>query len=40
VAEKTINQIEQGNGNPSFKTLSKIMEVLGLELNLRVKEVS
>lgn len=40
VAEKTINQIEQGIGNPSFKTLSKILEVLGLELNLKVKEVS
>ena len=40
VAEKTINQIEQGNANPSFKTLSKIVEVLGMELNLKVKEVS
>lgn len=40
VAEKTINQIEQGIGNPSFKTLNKILEVLGLEINLKVKEVS
>jgi transcriptional regulator with XRE-family HTH domain len=40
VAEKTLNQIEQGNGNPSFKTLNKVVEVLGLELNLKVKEVS
>jgi transcriptional regulator with XRE-family HTH domain len=40
LAEKTLNQIEQGNGNPSFKTLNKVVEVLGLELNLKVKEVS
>ena len=40
VAEKTINQIEQGNVNPSFKTLDKIAAVLGLELYLKVKEVN
>ena len=40
VAEKTINQIEQGNANPSIKTLSKITEVLGLEIVMKVKEIS
>lgn len=40
VAEKTVNQIEQGIANPSVNTLSKIVEVLGLEINLKVKEVS
>lgn len=35
---RTIHLIEQGNGNPSFETLSKLSEVLGLEISLRIKK--
>lgn len=35
---RIIKSIEVGNGNPSVATLSKIAEILGLELLLKVKE--
>ncbi len=38
VTIKTIHLIELGNGNPSFQTLSKLAEVLGLEIILDVKQ--
>lgn len=37
VGLRTLIAIENGTGNPSFETLTKIIEVLGLELNLTVK---
>ncbi|MFT4024386.1 MAG: helix-turn-helix transcriptional regulator [Flavihumibacter sp.] len=37
VATKTLHLIEQGSGNPSFETLKKVADVLGLELNLTIK---
>jgi y4mF family transcriptional regulator len=37
VGLRTLISIENGKGNPSFETLTKISEVLGLELNLTVK---
>jgi len=40
VTIKTIHLIEQGNGNPSFETLKKISEVLGLEIFLQVKKAN
>ena len=36
---RIIKSIEAGKGNPSVATLSKIAEVLGLELQLKVKEI-
>ena len=36
---RIIKSIEAGKGNPSVATLLKIAEVLGLELQLKVKEV-
>lgn len=36
----TIKDIERGKGNPSLKTIEKICEVLGLEINLNVKIVT
>jgi DNA-binding XRE family transcriptional regulator len=38
VGIKTIYAIEQGKGNPSLETLLKIMEVVGLELELSIKK--
>ena len=34
---KTIQQIEMSTGNPSFETLSKLSEVLGLEIIVQIK---
>lgn len=35
-----IKSIEAGKGNPSIETLSKITEVLGLEIIMKVKEIN
>lgn len=39
VSLRIIRSIEAGKGNPSVATISKIAEVLGLRLQLNVKEV-
>lgn len=36
---RTIKDVEAEKGNPSASTLLRIAEVLGLELQLKVKEV-
>lgn len=33
----TIKDIERGKGNPSMATVSKIMDVLGMEIKYRVR---
>lgn len=38
VGISTIKDLERGVGNPSITTLKKILEVLGLELLLQVKQ--
>lgn len=35
-----IKSIEAGKGNPSNETLSKMTEVLGLEIVIKVKEIN
>jgi len=35
---RTLKQIERGKGNPTIKTIHKISDVLGLELQLVVKK--
>lgn len=35
-----IKSIETGKGNPSIETLSKMTEVLGLEIVIKVKEIN
>lgn len=37
---RIVKSIEVGKGNPSVSTLSKIAEVLGLELLLKVREIA
>ena len=34
----TIKDIERGKGNPSMGTVSKIMEVLGMEIEFKVRQ--
>ena len=38
VGLRTLKQIESGKGNPTIKTLQRLADVLGLELNLEVKK--
>lgn len=37
VGLRTIVQIENNKGNPSLATLSKIAEILGMEVTLQIK---
>ena len=37
VGLRTLKEIESGKGNPTFETLIKLAEVLGMELKLEVK---
>ena len=38
ISLRTIKEIERGKGNPTFATLGKIADVLGLEIKLEVKQ--
>ncbi len=40
VGLRTLKQFESGKGNPTLNTLQKLADVLGLELSLRVKDIS
>jgi transcriptional regulator with XRE-family HTH domain len=40
VSLRTLKAIESGKGNPTFETLNKLAEVLGMELKLEVKKPS
>lgn len=39
ISTNTLYKLERGQGNPSFEVLSKLLEVLGLELNIHVKKM-
>ena len=38
VSISTVKDLERGVGNPSIETLSKILDVVGLEIILQVKQ--
>lgn len=38
VGLRTLKEIESGKGNPTFDTLHKLADVLGMELKLEVKK--
>jgi len=38
VSVHTLSNIEAGTGNPTVETLNQILDVLGLELSIQVKE--
>jgi transcriptional regulator with XRE-family HTH domain len=40
VGLRTLKQFERGKGNPTLKTISKIGDILGLEVSLKLKNVS
>ena len=37
---RTLKQFESGKGNPTLLTLHKLADVLGLEISLKLKNVS
>lgn len=38
VGLRTLKELESGKSNPTFETLTKLAEVLGMELKLEVKQ--
>jgi transcriptional regulator with XRE-family HTH domain len=38
IAIHTLSNIEAGKGNPTVATLSRVLDALGLELRIQVKE--
>ena len=40
VGLRTLKQFESGKGNPTLLTLSKLADVLGMEVHLQVKNLS
>lgn len=39
VSLATVKDIERGDGNPSLRTVQKILDVLGMEINYQVRKV-
>ncbi len=39
VGLRTLKQFESGKGNPTLQTLQKIVDVLGMEVSLKLKNV-
>ena len=39
VSLATVKDIERGVGNPSMKTVTRILEVLGLEMQFRIRSI-
>lgn len=37
VSPATIKNIERGQGNPSFDTVGKLLDVLGMEIVFKIK---
>ena len=40
VGLRTIKQFESGKGNPTLQTLQKIADLLGMEVTLKLKNIS
>ena len=40
VSTNTLYKLERGQGNPSLDVVNKLAEVLGMELSLKVKNLS
>ena len=39
VGLRTLKQLESGRGNPTLETISKIADVLGMEICLKIKDL-
>jgi len=40
VGLRTVKQLESGKGNPTLSTLQKISDVLGMEVCLKIKNIT
>ncbi|TDB61368.1 helix-turn-helix domain-containing protein [Arundinibacter roseus] len=40
VGLRTLKKFESGKGNPTLQTLQKVADVLGLEISLKVKNIT
>lgn len=40
VGLRTLKQFERGKGNPTLLTMYKMLDVLGLEINVKLKDIS
>ena len=40
VGLRTLKQLESGKGNPTLLTLQKICDVLGMEVSLKIKNIT
>ncbi|MGO3183843.1 MAG: helix-turn-helix domain-containing protein [Aequorivita sp.] len=40
VGLRTLKQFESGKGNPTLTTLQKLADALGMEVNLKIKDLS
>ena len=40
VGLRTLKQFESGKGNPTLQTIQKLVDVLGLEISLKLKKVA
>ncbi len=40
VGLRTLKQFERGKGNPTLLTMNKILDVLGLEISIKIKAIS
>ena len=40
VGLRTLKQFESGKGNPTLLTLQRIADVLGMEVGLKIKDIS
>ena len=39
ISQTTVKDIERGAGNPSMKTVTRILEVLGLEMEFHIRTI-
>ena len=39
ISKNTLYQLERGQSNPSWAVVYKILDILGLELNINIKKV-
>lgn len=40
ISKNTLYKLERGQGNPSLEVVQKLIDVLGLEINIEVKKVN
>jgi len=39
ISQHTLSAVENGKGNPSIETLLKILDILGMEIDMRIRKI-